>query len=86
MADLGNNALASLSFYCLLIVPVSPVPTFLTPTFRTRNTDQTLLHSRHLPLSGDGEEQGSALSKPFPPAITNKKVRFLTKFNYQLTD
>ena len=61
-------------------------PTFLTPAFPTRNTDQTLLHSRHLPLSGDGEEQGSALSKPFPPAITNKKVRFLTKFNYQLTD
>lgn len=61
-------------------------PHFLTPAFPTRNTDQTLLHSRHLPLSGDGEEQGSALSKPFPPAITNKKVRFLTKFNYQLTD
>jgi len=69
-----------------LIVPVSPDPTFLTPAFPTRNTDQTWLYSRHLPLSGDDEEQGSALSKPFPPPITNKKVRFLTKFNYQLTD
>ncbi|MFQ2905752.1 hypothetical protein ACK3YP_00820 [Aeromonas allosaccharophila] len=61
-------------------------PHFLTPAFPTRNTDQTWLRTRHLPLSGDGEEQGFALSRPFPPAITNKKVRFLTKFNYQLTD
>jgi len=51
-----------------------------------RDTNLIRLRTRHLPLSGDGEEQLSALSKPFQPAITNKKVRFLTKFNYQLTD
>ncbi|PNW67107.1 hypothetical protein C2U29_12560 [Aeromonas veronii] len=28
----------------------------------------------------------TTLSRPFSPAITNKKVRFLTKFNYRLTD
>jgi hypothetical protein len=54
--------------------------------FPARDTDLIRLCTRYLPLSGDGEEQGSALSKPFLPAITSKKVRLLTKFNYRLTD
>ncbi len=58
----------------------------LTPVPPPRDTDLILLRTRYLPLSGDGEEQLSALSRPFSPAITNKKVRFLTKFNYRLTD
>ncbi|HHQ4781134.1 TPA: hypothetical protein ACSPZU_000630 [Aeromonas veronii] len=59
-----------------LFPPVSPA----------RDTDLIRLRPRHLPLSGDDEEQLSAFYRPFSPAITNKKVRFLTKFNYRLTD
>ncbi|WP_206792650.1 hypothetical protein, partial [Aeromonas veronii] len=58
----------------------------LPPVPPARDTDLILLRPRHLPLSGDDEEQLSALYRPFSPAITNKKVRFLTKFNYRLTD
>ncbi|MGN5287516.1 hypothetical protein [Aeromonas sp. 11P] len=58
----------------------------LPPVPPARDTGLIRLRTGHLPLSGDGEEQRSALSKPLPPAITNKKVRFLTKFNYRLTD
>jgi len=58
----------------------------LPPVPPARDTDLIRLRPRHLPLSGDDEEQLSALSRPFSPAITNKKVRFLTKFNYRLTD
>ncbi|TNH73244.1 hypothetical protein, partial [Aeromonas veronii] len=28
----------------------------------------------------------TTLSRPLSPTMTNKKVRFLTKFNYRLTD
>ncbi|WP_146184736.1 hypothetical protein [Aeromonas sp. HMWF015] len=58
----------------------------LPPVPPARDTDLILLRPRHLPLSGDDEEQLSTLSRPFSSAITNKKVRFLTKFNPQLTD
>ncbi|WP_323887752.1 hypothetical protein [Aeromonas veronii] len=58
----------------------------LPPVPPARDTDLIRLRPRHLPLSGDDEEQLSALYRPFSPAITNKKVRFLTKFNYRLTD
>ena len=58
----------------------------LPPVPPARDIDLIRLRPRHLPLSGDDEEQLSALSRPFSPAITNKKVRFLTKFNYRLTD
>jgi hypothetical protein len=52
----------------------------------TCDANLTRPHSRHGSLSGDYEEQLSALSEPFLPAITSKKVRSLTEFNFQLTD
>ena len=76
-------------FIALAASPTSPAITLfsrLCPLPPARDTDLILLRPRHLPLSGDDEEQLSALSRPFSPAITNKKVRFLTKFNYRLTD
>ncbi|MEN3800993.1 hypothetical protein ABDZ32_10460 [Aeromonas veronii] len=72
-------------FIALAAPPTSPAITLFTHLCPLPARDTDLIRLRP-PLSGDNEEQLSALSRPFSPAITNKKVRFLTKFNYRLTD
>ncbi|WP_279487512.1 hypothetical protein [Aeromonas veronii] len=73
-------------FIALAAPPISPAITLFSRLCPLPAIPTSSGFARGIPLSGDDEEQLSALSRPFPPAITSKKVRFLTKFNYQLTD
>ncbi|MFQ2036867.1 hypothetical protein ACK34X_07785 [Aeromonas veronii] len=73
-------------FIALAAPPTSPAITLFSRLCPLPAIPTGSCFARDIPLSGDDEEQFSELSRPFSPTITNKKVRFLTKFNYRLTD